>query len=86
MAVWTVTTRVLGLVVALFEYLIESKLTGLLLLLLEHLVNLSTNIALGHADIVLHVAISGHQAEEPVVRDIDLRTESASRPGRDSCR
>ena len=80
-----VTTRVSGLVVALFGYLIESKPTGLLLILLEHLVDLGTDLALGHADIVLHVAVRGHQAEEAVVRDIDLGFELALRLGGASC-
>lgn len=50
----------------------ESKLTGLLLLLLEELGDLVTDIAIGHADIVL-LAIIVVQVKETIIRDIDLQ-------------
>lgn len=48
-------------------------LTGVLLLDFEQLVDLLTNLAVRHADIVLGVAIVAHEGEETVVRDVELK-------------
>jgi len=78
MAVWTVTT-VVEIAVSTSSRkdvvnvtMQESKLTGLLLLLLEELGDLVTDIAIGHADIVL-LAIIVVQVKETIIRDIDLQ-------------
>lgn len=47
-------------------------LTGVLLLSLEKLDNLVTNITVGHLDIVLDVAIVVHEREETVIGDVNL--------------
>ena len=47
------------------------RLTGVLILLLEKLLNLVTNIAIRNLDIVLCGAVLGHEVEETVV-DVDL--------------
>ena len=74
MAVWTVMTR--GFRVSACSQLgacFSFRHTGLLLLLEEELVDLGRDFALGHADIVLLAAISGHQVEEAIIRDVDLK-------------
>ena len=48
------------------------KLTGVLLVDLEKLVNLVTDFAIGHLDIILGVAIVAHERQEAIVRDIQL--------------
>jgi hypothetical protein len=48
-------------------------LTGVLAVLVEHLGNLLANFAVGELDIVLGGAVIGHEGEETVVGDIDLR-------------
>jgi hypothetical protein len=46
--------------------------TGVLLLVLEELLNLGTHLALGVLDIVLHGAVLRHEGEEAVVLDVEL--------------
>ncbi len=75
MAVWTVTTRVFC--VRGYSLLggggwLGFGHTGVLLLLNEELGNLGPGVALGHADVILDVTIAVHQAEEAIVRDVDL--------------
>lgn len=48
------------------------KLTGILLVLLEELVDLVANLAVGHADIILGLAIVGHEGEETIVGNVEL--------------
>ena len=47
-------------------------LTGVLLLLLEETVDLVANLAIGHLDIILEVAVIGHEREEAVIGDVEL--------------
>lgn len=47
--------------------------TGVLVLLVEHLVDLITELTVGELDIVLGGAIIGHQGEETIISDIELR-------------
>lgn len=49
-----------------------SKLTGVLLIGLEELVDLVANLTIGHLDVVLGVAILTHEVEEAIVRDVEL--------------
>lgn len=49
-----------------------AQLTGVLLLGLEQLVDLVTDFTIGHADVVLLVAVVVNEVEETIVRDIDL--------------
>lgn len=49
------------------------ELTGILLLNLEKLGDALTNLALGELDVVLGDTIIGHQGEEAIVGDVDLR-------------
>lgn len=48
------------------------KRTGVLLLLLEELLNLGANLALGALDVVLHGAVLSHEGEETIVLDVEL--------------
>lgn len=48
------------------------KLTGVLLLLLEELVDLVTDFTVGELDIVLGVAVVVHEGEETIVGDVKL--------------
>lgn len=48
------------------------RLTGVLLLNLEELVDALANLTLGELDVVLGDTIVGHQGEEAIVRDVDL--------------
>lgn len=50
----------------------QEKLTGVLLLLGEELANLLANLTIGDLDIVLGVAIVGHQRQEVIVGDVEL--------------
>ena len=73
MEVRMVTTRVMLTVAISFKCISGAqKLTGILLLLLEELVDLGGNLTLGHADILLHVTVRGHELEETVIRDVEL--------------
>lgn len=49
------------------------QLTGVLLVNLEELVDLLTNLTVGHADIVLGVTVVVHEGEEAIVRDVELQ-------------
>ena len=49
------------------------KLTGIFLINAEELLNLLTNLTVGDLDVILRVTIVGHEREESVVRDIELR-------------
>lgn len=40
---------------------------------MEHFVNLVTNFAFGHLDIVLGGAIIGHEGQEAIVSDVKLQ-------------
>ena len=48
------------------------QLTSVLLLFMEELLNLLTNITIRDLDIILSFAIIGHQREETIIRDIKL--------------
>ena len=48
------------------------ELTGVLAVLVEHLVDLVTNLAIGDLDVVLGGAVVGHEGEETVVRNVEL--------------
>jgi hypothetical protein len=48
------------------------KLTGVLSILSEELVDLVTNLTIGDLDIVLGGAVVRHEGEETVLRDVDL--------------
>jgi hypothetical protein len=52
----------------------HEQLTGILLLSLEELGDLVTDIALGHADVVLLLTLVIDEVEETIVGDIDLQT------------
>jgi hypothetical protein len=54
------------------------RLTGVLALLGEKLVNLVANLAVGDLNIVLGVAGVGHEGEEAVVSDVELVSTSAA--------
>jgi hypothetical protein len=56
------------------NFLGVAKLTGILLLGGEELLNLLTNLSIRNFDIILGLSIIGHQGEESVVRDIELKT------------
>jgi hypothetical protein len=47
-------------------------LTGVLLIDLEELVDLLTNLTVGHADIILGVTVVVHERKEAVVGDVEL--------------
>jgi hypothetical protein len=51
----------------------RNQLTGVLLINLEELVDLLTNLTVGHADIVLGVTVVVHEGEEAIVRDVELQ-------------
>jgi len=51
------------------------EFTGVLLLVLEELVDLLANLALRDLDIVLGVTVVVHEGEETVVSDVELRFE-----------
>ncbi len=61
-------------------YVYRFRLTGVLLIFLEELRDLVANFALWHLDIILGVTAFGHEGEEAVVSDVELR--SLSGPGR----
>ena len=46
--------------------------TGVLLLVLEELLDLGANLTLGVLDVVLHGAILRHEGEETIVLDVEL--------------
>ena len=46
--------------------------TGVLLLVPEELLNLSTDLAFGALDVVLHGAVLRHEGEETIVLDVKL--------------
>ena len=48
-------------------------LTGVLALLVEKLVKLVTDLAVGNLDVVLGGTIIGHEGEETIVSDVELR-------------
>lgn len=52
---------------------IAAKLTGVLLLLSEKLVDLLANLTLGELDVVLGGTIIVHKREEAIVGDIELK-------------
>ena len=52
------------------------SLTGILVLLNEHLVDLVANLTLGELAIVLGGAILGHEGEETIVSNVELRIVS----------
>ena len=54
------------------------RLTGILLLNLEELGDTVTNLTLGKLDVVLGDTIVGHQGEEAIVGDINLRAKSVT--------
>lgn len=49
-----------------------AKLTGVLAILLEQLLDLVTDFILWELDIVLGVTVVGHEGEEAIVGDIEL--------------
>jgi len=52
-----------------------AALTGVLVLLVEKLVNLVTNLAIWDLDIVLGGTVVGHEGKETVVSDIELTNQ-----------
>lgn len=46
--------------------------TGVLLLVLEELLDLGANLTLGVLDVVLHGTILRHEGEETIVLDVEL--------------
>jgi hypothetical protein len=52
------------------------KLTGVLLLLVEELVDALTDLVVGDLDVVLGGAVVEHEGEETVVSDVELAGES----------
>lgn len=48
------------------------RLTGVLLLLGEELADLLANLTIGDLDIVLGVAVIGHQGQEVIIGDVEL--------------
>jgi hypothetical protein len=70
MAVRTMTSGELS---ATFTVSTVSRLTGVLALLVEHLVDLVTDFAVGELDVVLGGAVVGHEGEEAVVGNVNLR-------------
>lgn len=46
--------------------------TGVLLLVLEELLDLGANLTLGVLDVVLHGAILRHEGKETIVLDVEL--------------
>ena len=51
----------------------ETKLTGVLAILGEELVDLVTNFAIGDLDVVLGGAIIRHEGEETVIGNVELK-------------
>lgn len=51
----------------------REQLTSVLLVNPEELVDLLTNLTVGHADIVLGVTVVVHEGEEAIVRDVELQ-------------
>jgi hypothetical protein len=50
----------------------KGKLTGVLALLGEELVDLVTNLAIGDLDVVLGGAVVRHEGKETILRNVDL--------------
>lgn len=48
------------------------KLTGVLLLLLEELVDLVADLTVGNTDIVLGITVFVHEGEETIIGDVKL--------------
>ena len=46
--------------------------TGVLLLVLEELLDLGANLTLGVLDVVLHGAVLRHEGKETIVLDVEL--------------
>lgn len=57
------------------NYRIHRRLTSVLLFSLEELGDLVTNVAIGHADVVLLLALVIDEVEETIIGDINLRTQ-----------
>ena len=51
--------------------------TGLLLVILEELVDLVAHLTVGHSDIVLGVTIVAHQVKVSIVRNVKLFTHES---------
>jgi hypothetical protein len=49
------------------------KLTGVLFLSLEELIDLITNLSIGNLDIILGLTVIGHQAEKSIIGDVKLK-------------
>lgn len=56
----------------LFDISPKVKLTGVLALLSEELVDLVTNLAIGNLDVVLGGAIVGHEGKETIIGNVEL--------------
>ena len=52
--------------------IVRRQLTGVLLLRLEKLGDLLTDLTIGHLDVVLGVTVIAHEGEVAVVGDIEL--------------
>lgn len=52
---------------------LRELLTGVLLFSPEELLDLLTNLTVGHADVVLGVAVVVHEGEEAIVGDVELQ-------------
>jgi hypothetical protein len=59
------------------------KLTGVLLIDGEELVDLVTNLSIGNLDIILGLTVIGHQGEETIIRDVELRGEGLAKGARE---
>lgn len=65
------TGSLLGLNGGLLTHGSENDDVGVLLLVLEELLNLGANLALGALDVVLHGAVLSHEGEETIVLDVE---------------
>lgn len=64
-----------------FHHSLQDIRTGVLLLVVEELLNLLANLVVGDLDVVLHVAVLSHEGEETVVGDVELSSlVSETRP------
>lgn len=52
--------------------MVENRLTSILLIGAEKLLNLVTNFTIRNLDIILGLAVIGHKGEESIVGDIEL--------------
>lgn len=53
--------------------MLRGPLTGVLLVSLEHLLELVANVAIGDLHVVLRLTVVGHEVEETIVGDVKLR-------------